>query len=207
MLGMFESDAGEARALFQQFVQEGKKEGRRPDLSGEGLRNMGREIEAGFGDVWRISGPILGNKEFAAKVLSDLASMDEVARTNLSASDVIVPDKPSLEELIGVTCAVVGLKPWEFEQRPKRRGSALARRIIAYLWVQRFQQPQIALVRHFCVSTGAVSRWVSKAVREIAEIEPICDDVVANLPNKNEKAKTEDPDRRTRFNLQFEQES
>ena len=205
VLGMFSDDADEARELFQQFVHEGRKEGRRPDLSGEGLKNMGREIQAGFGDGWRISGPILGTKAFAAKVLSDIASMDETS-INVSASDVLVPDKPSLEELIGVTCAVVGLEPWEFEQRPKGRGPALARRITAYLWVQRFKQPQIELVRHFCVSTGAVSRWVSKAVRESVEMEQICEEVVSNLPNKKGKAKKEEPDRRTRFNLQFEQE-
>jgi REP element-mobilizing transposase RayT len=205
VLSMFSEDADEARKLFHQFVLEGKGERRRPDLCGEGLKNMGREIQSEFGDGWRVSGPILGSKAFATKVLSDIVSMDETVARNVSASDVVVEETPSLEELIGVTCAVVGLEPWEFEQQPKRRGPALARRIVTYLWVQRYRQPQIRLVRHLCVSSGAVSRWLSKAVGERVEIEATCDEVVLNLPKKRRTMK-EKVSRGTRFNLQIEQE-
>jgi hypothetical protein len=164
---------------------------------------MGREIQSGMGDGWRVSGPIVGSTEFAAKVLSDIAAVDETVRNNISVKDVMVPLKPSLADLIGVTSAVLGLEPWEFEQQPRRRGPALARRVITYLWVQRFKQPQIEIVRHFCLSTGAVSRWYSKAVIEINEIEPLCDDVVSRLPQKDAKEKKEAVERRVRFNLKM----
>jgi hypothetical protein len=139
--------------------------------------------------------------------LSDIAAVDETVRNNISVNDVIAPPKPSLAELISVTSAVLGLEPWEFEQQPRRRGPALARRIVTYLWVQRFRQSQIEIVRHFCLSTGAVSRWYSKAVREINEIEPLCDDVVSRLPQKDAKEKMAEVERRVRYNLQFEQDS
>lgn len=205
VLTMFSDDADEARGQFHQFVMEGKGEGRRPDLCGEGLKNMGREVQAGLGDGWRVSGPILGSKAFTAKVLSDITSMDESAARVVSATDVIVPTPPTLEELIGVTSSVVGLEPWEFEQQPKRRVPALARRIVTYLWVRRYNQPQIALARRLCVSTGAVSRWYSKAVREIPQIESLCDEVISNLPKTKRKTKAK-TDHGTRYNLQLEQE-
>ena len=205
VLAMFSEDADEARAQFHQFVMEGKEEGRRPDLCGEGLKNMGREVQAGLGDGWRVSGPILGSKAFAAKVLSDITSMDESAARVVTASDIVVSTPPTLEELISVTCSVVGLEPWEFEQQPKRRVPALARRIVNYLWVQRYKQPQIALVRRLCVSTGAVSRWYSKSVREITEIESLCDEIVSNLTEKKRKTKVK-TNHGTRYNLLLEQE-
>ena len=76
---------------------------------------------------------------------------------------------------------------------------------MTYLWVQRYKQPQIALVRRLCVSTGAVSRWYSKSVREITEIESLCDEVVSNLPEKKRKTKVK-TNHGTRYNLQLEQE-
>ena len=74
ILGMFSSDTEEARGLFHQFVLEGRDEGRRPDLSGDGLKNMGRDVESGFGDGWRISGPIVGDKAFALLRQTTVAS-------------------------------------------------------------------------------------------------------------------------------------
>ena len=104
-----------------------------------------------------------------------------------------------------MTCAVVGLEPWEFEQQPKRRAPALARRIVTYLWVQRFKQPQIACAKRLCVSTGAVSRWYSKAIREVTDLETLCDEVVSNLPKETAKTKGK-TGHGTRYNLQLEQD-
>jgi REP element-mobilizing transposase RayT len=206
VLGMFSSDADEARQLFHQFVLEGRKEGRRPDLCGEGLRNMGREIQSGFGDGWRISGPIVGSQEFAAKVLSDIDAVDQTTRTHISLKDVAQPKTPNLNELIGVTSAVLGLEPWEFEQQPRRRGPALARRIITYLWVQKFNRPQIEVVRHFCLSTSTVFRWYSKALREVNKIDPLCDAIISRLTVKEGAETPKENEARIRFNLQFEKE-
>ena len=181
ILGMFSSDSDEARRLFHQFVLEGKDEGRRPDLSGDGLKNMGREIESGVGDGWRISGPIVGSKEFAAKVLNDISELDDIERQNISVSKADIPKAPTLPELIGATCVVLNLEPWEFEDQAKRRLPALARRIVAYLWVKRYKRPQIDIARHLNVTTGAVSRWYAKAVNQINEIDSTCDLVASSI--------------------------
>jgi REP element-mobilizing transposase RayT len=202
VLSMFSEDLDEARELFHRFVLEGKGEGRRPDLCGEGLKNMGREVQSGLGDGWRVSGPILGSKAFAAKVLSDITSMDATAKA-VSSSDIVPLTAPDLDDLIDAVCAVLNLERWEFDQQPKCRAAAAARRIVAYLWVQRYKQSQTALARRLCVSTGAVSRWYSKAVREITEIEHLCEEAISRLPEKKQK-KTKTAKRTTRYNLQLE---
>lgn len=209
VLGMFSPEPDEAQRLFHQYVMEGKNEGRRPDLCGEGLKNMGRQIQSGFGDGWRVSGPIVGGEAFAAKVLSDIADIDGAEAHKVSVNDVPTMEKPALSDLISVTSSVLGLEPWEFEQQPRRRVPALARRIITYLWVQRFKQPQMDIVRHFCQSSSTVSKWFTKAVSEVNEIDAICDTVISllPLPRKTSKEKTKQKGDRVRFNLQLEEES
>jgi hypothetical protein len=198
---MFSRYPNEARERFHQFVLEGSGEGRRPDLCGEGLRNMGRAVQSGLGDGWRVSGPILGSEGFAAKVLSDITETDAAAKA-VSSAEIVPLAAPALDDLIDAVCAVLDLERWAFDQRPKCRASAAARRIIAYLWVQRFKQPQVHLVRHLCVSTGAVSRWYAKAVREISEIEHLCDAAASRLPERDVKAKS--LKQGTRYNIQLE---
>ena len=168
--------------------------------------NKGREIQSGFGDGWRISGPIVGSREFAAKVLSDLDDVDQTTRAHVSLKDVARPQTPELTELIGMTSAVPGLEPWEFEQQPREHRPALARRIITYLWVQKFNQPQIEVVRHFCLSPSTVSRWYSKAVREIDKIEPLCEAIISRLPITEVLNSQKENEARMRFNLQLEKE-
>jgi hypothetical protein len=164
---------------------------------------MGREVQSGLGDGWRVSGPILGSKAFGAKVLSDITSMDATAKA-VSSSDIIPLRAPDLDDLIDAVCAVLDLDRWGFDQQAKCKAPALARRIVAYLWVQRYKQPQTALARRLCVTTGAVSRWYSKAVREITEIEHLCDEAISRLPEKKPK-KTKTANRTTRYNLQLEE--
>jgi putative transposase len=207
ILSMFSSNSDEARRLFHQFVLEGKDERRRPDLSGDGLKNMGRDVESGFGDGWRISGPILGDKAFAAKVLDDISAIDEMDRQNVAVSAAELPKTPTLPELVGATCIALNLEPWEFDDQPKKRQPALARRIVAYLWVKRYKKTQIEIARHLNVTTGAVSRWYAKAVGEITLIESMCDMVETMLSKSAQSPSSPRTDTSIIYNLQFEEES
>ncbi len=207
VLAMFSNDVEKARQLFQTFVLAGRAEGRRPDLCGENLRSMARKTQTGIGDGWRLSGPIVGSEQFAAKVLADIASLDSVDTRMGELDKMPVEEAPPLDDLIGATCAVLNIEPWEFQDQPKRRLPALARRIIVWLWVQRYHRPQIEICRHLRVSTAAVSRWYSKAIAEINEIEPMCDMVVSTLaakPIKPGSSKT--GERRIRYTFSVEDE-
>jgi hypothetical protein len=68
-----------------------------------------------------------------AKVLNDIAEIDEKERTNVAVSKNELPETPSLPDLIGATCISLNLEPWKFEDQPQRKRPALARRNITYL--------------------------------------------------------------------------
>jgi hypothetical protein len=184
VLSMFGKQPKRARKVFKQYVVEGAGEGRRPDLCGERLESVARRAQKGLGDGWRISGPILVSEKFAAKVLSDIGEVDD--QTKLG--DVVKVTRgealPELSDVIAITCSVVELEPWEFEQRPRIRRSMLARRVITWLWVRRFHGRQIDIARHLRVSSSVVARWYGEAVRRITDFEPICDRVESLISNQ-----------------------
>ena len=100
-----------------------------------------------------------------------------------------MPPLPELSDVIALTCSAVDLEPWEFEQRPRTRRSMLARRVITWLWVRRFQGRQIDIARHLRVSSSVVTRWYGEAVRRIADLEPLCDRI-ENLISMQEGSPT-----------------
>ncbi len=200
VLGMFDKNAENATKMFAQFVDAGRSEGRRRDLNGEESTKAAKRFQSEFGDGWRISGPIVGSDKFAARVLEDVAAVD--GQTTKFAEAVRVPDsheRPSLDELIATACVVVGVEPWEFEQRPKQSACALVKKAVTWLWVQRYQGRQIEVARSLDASTAAVSRWYGRAVSQIGDLEPLCDAIATQLTDK-EAGRAEDP-RRQMINM------
>jgi putative transposase len=184
ILSMFARYPKVAREKFDRYVEEGKKEGRRKDLNGEESTGAARRFQQGMGDGWRLSGPIVGSDRFQAKVLEDICAMDEQAA---SLDECLVAVEPrqegTLDELIAVTSAVVGLEPWEFEEQPKRRKCALARQLIVWLWVKRFAGRQIDVARKLNTSTAAVSKWYGRAVQKRVELDALAEKVLSKMPS------------------------
>jgi putative transposase len=202
VLGMFSKQPKRGIRLFHEFVESGAEENRRPDLCGERLKSAARRAQKGLGDGRRISGPILGSKAFAAKVLCDIAETDaqvkpedalKAARADAARADAL----PELSDVISLTCSEIGLEPWEFEQRPRIRRSMLARRVLTWLWVRRYHGRQIDIARSLKVSSSVVSRWYGEAVERIVELEEICGRVESSIKsrarpveNKSKKSKS-----------------
>jgi hypothetical protein len=184
ILSMFAKYPKVAREKFARFVDEGKGEKRRKDLNGEESSRAARRFQQAVGDGWRISGPIVGSDQFQAKVLEDIGRMDKQSASLGGELQILDPKKrPTLDELIAVTSAVMGLEPWEFEQQPKRRECAMARQIIVWLWVRKFCGRQIDVARKLETSTAAVSKWYGRAVKKVVELELIKDEILNGIPS------------------------
>ncbi len=184
VLSMFAKYPKVARGKFAAYVDEGKKETRRKDLNGEQTQNAARQFQQAVGDGWRIGGPIVGSEQFQAKVLKDVCAADKQHGSIGDHIKIRTPrNRPTLEELIAVTTAVVGLEPREFEQQPRKRTSALARQLIVWIWVQKCGGKQIDLARKLETSTAAVSKWYGRAVRRCVELEHLQGKIISKLPS------------------------
>ncbi len=170
VLGRFSPTRSQAQKKFHEFTLEGIDECTRADLSDHDGDTAARKLVRIVGDGTRLSDAIVGSQEFASEVLEQMGGYTGI---NLSALDQgqMAAQRPSLEEVIATTCAVVGLEPWVFEQQPKSRLSVHARRIITWLWVRRFGGRQVDLARHFNVASSLVSRWYGRAVANLPDLE------------------------------------
>jgi hypothetical protein len=194
VLSVLNRDPATGRQMFGEYVKAGRGEGRRKDLSGDQSSKAARRFQAAIGDGWRISGPLVGSDAFAAKVLADIKAVDaQVSEVGGKIKVGRGVERPSLDELIAVTCSVAGVEPWEFEQQPKRRKPALARRLITLLWVHRFKGGQIEIARKLNASTSAVSKWHGRAVEQMPQLDALCDQILEQFPTmlagKDEKRK------------------
>ena len=192
---------GWARRQFAKFVDEGKSEKRRRDLCGEEHSSTVKQFQKSYGDAWRISGPLLGSAQFAACVLEDIAKIDEQQANAVLKQSVQKQARPTLDELIAVACAHVGTEPWEFEYQPGRRSSALARRLIVFLWVSDFGGSQAEVARKLNATSPAVSQWYSRAVTQLPDLSPDLDAVRGQFPSYLQGA---NPSVRTRVILDFD---
>ena len=117
-------------------------------------------------------------------MIEDICAMDDQSASfSGSVKATKSSHHPTLDELISVTCAVIGLEPSEFEQQPKKRKCVTARQLIVWLWVRRYRGKQIEVARRLNTSTAAVSKWYSRAVLKIVELKKIADDITSKLPS------------------------
>lgn len=184
VLGTFATDPKAARRVFAEFVDVGANEERRPDLVGEGLAGAARAVVTETGDAWRLSHPIVGDEDFAAKVLADLKAVDESGRARFESTR---RHPPEIEELIVEACDALGLERWEFDQQPRRKAPHKARLIVTWLWVREFGGSQADVARALSTRAANVSNWYGAAVRHLPDIEPLLDTVVAALSEGDEE--------------------
>ena len=201
VLSLFNEKAGWARRQFDRFVLDGRDEKRRKDLNGEEQDSASRRFASAFGDSWRLSGPIVGSEQFCARVMADLHKIDTQVKQGVAVKVPARRRRPAMTELIGVTCATLGLAPWEFENQPKRKPCALARKVIVYLWVHEFGGRQADVARALRADSGAVARWYSRALRDPGELEPLCDSIKEQFPSILSKEQT---DGRVRYSFELE---
>jgi hypothetical protein len=179
ILNRFNDEPASARRSFADFVAEGVNEQRRPELSGERPDRIGRELAKDIGDGWRLSQPVVGSEEFAAKVFADLREREDVS----DLEQPLTHRRPELEELIGHTCTVLGLEDWEFEQQARRAVPRRARWIITWLWVRVFDGTQADIARTLKAYSSRVSSWYGLAVRNLPDLGPQMDEVLRSLPD------------------------
>ena len=76
------------RRRFEEFVEEGHREGRRPEFSGgEDSRTAAKAVRAALGDGYRVTSGILGSDEYVKK-----GGQMDAAGTEAGLQDVAGPD-------------------------------------------------------------------------------------------------------------------
>lgn len=198
---------GRSRARkFDQFVDEMRREKRRPDLAGDASAEAIAKTRSAVGDGFYVSDAILGSEKFARKVRRD------VQRVQRTLDEAWVDrahgrhhERPPLESVIREVCLELDLEPWEFESQPKRRGPSRARRLIAWLWVHHYDGKQVEVARALKASTASVAHWYGASVADAANIDAEASVIIQRLRRARRSGSKPSPSQTVRFHVDVDE--
>jgi len=167
VLGYFGRRKKAARRKYREYVEQGVRRGRRPDLVGGGLiRSLGGwEGVQGLGR-WRgrFKGDerILGESGFVEEVLKAAEEVME-RRCGLRAEGF------DLERIIGRVAEIFGMRAEEIKTAGKSQKGVAARSVISYWAVKELGVSGTEVARRLGVTQPAVSQAVKRGARIIEE--------------------------------------
>jgi hypothetical protein len=193
VLQRFGRDGARSRAKFDEFVDAGRKEPRRPELSGGRNARDAAQVRRALGDGHRLSDGVLGGERFVARVRADAERVGAALSSRGGERRAGPVSRPALREVVDAVLELLGLEALELEHRPKSRGSAHAKRLITWLWVHEYGGMQIEVARLLRMETGAVSRHYSHALELAGDFDQQGSAVVqllARRGRRREKVRT-----------------
>ena len=169
---------------FDQFVDAGRREPRRPELSGAADSQEAAVVRRVLGDGHRVSDGILGSDAFVARVRAD-AERVESALSGRGAERRAGPvGRPSVREVIDVVLELLDIDAVELEERPRSQRCAQAKRLAIWVWVHEYAGQQIEVARALGLDTGVVSRYYGQAISAAGEFDEQASAVTALLSRR-----------------------
>jgi putative transposase len=160
VLHQFHNKEGKAIRAYRKFMEEGKGQGRRPELVGGGLiRSLG-----GWSQVLPLSGSqerneqddrILGSGDFVAEILR---GAEKKVRRYLRVSE----RKTSIENAIKEICRKEGVEEQEMRMGVRTRKHSRVRAKISYHLSHEFGVSQAEIARQLGVCTSAIAKAIQK---------------------------------------------
>jgi putative transposase len=160
----FHEKEGKAIRAYRKFMEDGKDQGRRPELVGGGLiRSLG-----GWSQVLPLSGPheriehddrILGSEDFVAEIIRDA---EKNVRRYLRDSEL----RTSIENAIEEICRKEGVEEQEMRMGVRTRKYSRVRAKISYHLSHELGVSQAEIARQLGVCTSAIAKAIQKIETE-----------------------------------------
>jgi hypothetical protein len=210
VLGRFGGEGASAAEKFDAFVNEGRREPRRPELSGAADAGEAAQVRKALGDGHRMSDGIVGSESFVARVRKDAGRVEAALGSRGSERRAGAVARPSLREVVDAVLELLELDALELEQRPKARDCSHAKRLLTWVWVHEYGGTQIEVARGLGMETGAVSRHYGHALELAGEFDEQATAVVALLRKrarrrKNTRTKATDGGLPVRYHVDVEE--
>ena len=160
VLSWFGDKEGEAARAYREYVEQGVKDGKRPELVGGGLvRSLGgwskvvslrKERERVLADD-----RILGTGDFVRRVVNEA---DERVKYQFRDSD----RGKKAQEFIEMACRKENVSAQELRMGSRRQGVSRLRARIAFQLVEQYGLPLAEVARQLGVTTSAVSKAITR---------------------------------------------
>jgi REP element-mobilizing transposase RayT len=181
VLQRFGRNPERAASEFDAFVDAGRAERRRPELSGAADAGEAAEVRRALGDGHRVSDGILGSAAFIARVRGDEERV-AAALSNRGAERRAGPvGRPSVREVIDAVLELLKLDAIELSERPRTRRSAQSKRLAVWVWVHEYAGQQMDVARALQLDTSVVSRYYGQALAAAGDFDEQASAVVGLL--------------------------
>ena len=149
VLPLFSQQKQAARERYQQFIADGVKQGKRPELIGGGLQRS--QLGQPDGEIPEYyNEQVLGSGDFVLQLQED-GVLESPLRVQIS-----------LQELQKIIADKYAIQPDQLLKRSRLSNPAQAKIIFCYCAVRRFSHPITALAKYLEVGSSSVSRAVQK---------------------------------------------
>jgi hypothetical protein len=168
VLHQFHEKEGGAIRAYRKFMEEGKGQGRRPELVGGGLiRSLGGWSQVlslrSSGEKVEYDSRILGSGDFVAEIIGEA---EKKVRRYLRAGET----KSSIDGAIKEICLKEGVREQELRMGVRTRKYAGVRAKIAYYLSQELGVSRAEIARQMGVCTSAIA----KAIQNLEGVENKC---------------------------------
>jgi len=181
VLASFGRDTARAGAKFDVFVDDGRQETRRAELSGAADAGEGAAVRALLGDGHRVSDGILGSSAFVAEVIDDQEKVRDALSQRTTSRRAGPIGRPSVREVIDASLEQCGVDSVDLENRPRARPVVHAKRLAIWAWVHEYEGQQVEIARALGMGTATVSHHYREAVRAAGDFDQECSSLVAVL--------------------------
>ncbi len=170
-----------ATKAFDRFVDEGRTQPRRPELSGAFDVREAREARSVLGDGHLLSDGILGPEAFVERLRSDTTRVEAALSTRQAYKRSRTSERPTLDEVVVAAAELSGVALVELDERPRSAGSVEVKRLATWVWVREYGGQQVELARAFGIETGAICRHYGYTITNAGKYDELGSAVVALL--------------------------
>jgi len=164
---------------FDAFVELGRDEGRRPELSGAVDAREAALVRHTLGDGHRISDGVLGTDGFTDRV--GVARKKVQAKLSARDSREGARSRPTPRALVDTVMQLLDVDSIEMRTRPKSRRSAMVKRLSVWVWTHEYLGSQIEIARTLDLDTSVISRYYAQAVENAGDFDEMATAVVSRL--------------------------
>jgi len=177
--------AQQAMARFDAFVDEGREQTRRPELSGASDAGEAAQARRALGDGHRVSDGVLGSEAFVARVGKDADRVEATLSSRGSERRTGAVGRPTVRAVIDAVLEWLDVDPIVLEQRPRCRKSADAKRLAVWVWVHEYAGQQSDVARALSLHTSVVSYYYGQALRQAGDFDERATAITGLLNKKN----------------------
>ena len=159
---VFDSDRTAHESIrheYAHYVDEGRREGHRPEFSGKVSPKTARRVRKLVGGDVEPSYPVLGPDDFVVAALKEQVQRQRDRQT----FDVEMID---VDQVVKRVFGALGLEPGLARMRIRPLTVARGRALVAWLCVERMGYPQVKVASYLGVKSAAVTKMLAKLRQE-----------------------------------------